>query len=214
MMSLTEKERQAVLILLKDYTTYHNAHTLSKLLDISHVGVQKLCKRLLAENILIAKTIGKAIVYKPNLKDDFVCKFISFLLAEEAQQYGRWKEEFKPIGLHDGLKKGLRKGLRNGLPKREYIVLMYGSAIKNYAKASDIDLMVIIEEEEAKEVKKLLKEKQEVLSKKLHAITITNNDLIDNLKKNNKAIVNIVKEAVVLYGQDKYVEVLANVTSF
>ena len=121
MVSLTEKERETLLILFKDFTGYYNANSISKVLGISHVGAQKIFKRLLKGRLVTDQKIGKAIIYRPRLEDDYVCKLISFLLADEANNIKRWKEEFK------------------GLFKNGRIVMMYGSAIKNYEKARDIE---------------------------------------------------------------------------
>ncbi len=195
MVSLTQKEKETLLILFKDFTTFYNANSISKILRISHVGAQKIFKRLLKENLLISKKIGKSIIYKPKLNDDYVRKLIAFLLADEANDFKRWKEEFK------------------ALFKKDRIILMYGSAIKNYDTARDIDIIIITKKEEDKEVTNIVKEKQEVLPKKIHSIELTADDLLKNVKKKEDAILNIIKNAIVLYGQDDYVEIMKNVTS-
>ena len=71
-----------------------------------------------------------------------------------------------------------------------------------------------LSEEEFKDVRDILKEKQEVLPKKIHSIELTANDLLKNIKQKNKSVIDIIKNAVILYGQDKYVDVMKNVTSF
>lgn len=195
MVSLTKKEREALLILFKDFATFYNANRISKILSISHVGAQKIFKRLLKENLLESKKIGKSIIYKLKFDDDYVNKLIAFLLADEANNFKRWKEEFEAL-----FKKGR-------------IIMMYGSAIKDYEKARDIDIMLIIKKEDIKEVNNILKEKEKILPKHLHAIKLTHKDLLENLKKKNKAIIDIVKNAIIIYGQNKYVEIIKNVTS-
>ena len=196
MTTLTPKERETVLILFKEYTTYYNANSISKVLNISHVGAQKIFKRLLKENVVISKTIGKSITYKLNFSNDYVINLVAFLLADEANKFKRWKEEFKELF------------------KKERIVLLFGSTVKDYAHAHDIDLMMILENKEVKEINEVLKKKEEILPKKLNTIKLTPQDLLENLKKKDKAFVDIIKNAIILYGQDKYVEVMANVTSF
>jgi len=113
-----------------------------------------------------------------------------FLLADEANNYKRWKEEFKEL-----FKKGR-------------IVMLFGSALKDYSKAGDIDVMIVVKKEDFKEVMKIIDEKQQLLPKKIHSIGLTANDLAKNIKKRKEAIVDIVRNAVILYGQDKYVEIL------
>ena len=195
MISLTQKEREALLILFKDFSMFYNANSISKILDISHVGAQKIFKRLLNENLVIDKKIGKSITYKPRLEDDYVCKLISFLLADEANsKFKRWKEEFKELF------------------KKERIVMLFGSTIKNYETARDIDVMIVIEKKDYGEVKKIIDEKQAILPKKIHSIESTGEDLIKNIKNRQEAIMDIIKNAIILYGQESYVEVMKNVS--
>lgn len=195
MATLTKKEREILLILFKDFTNFYNANSISKVLHISHVGAQKIFKRLLHENLVISKIIGKSITYKLNFNEAYVSQLIAFLLADEANNFKRWKEEFKELS------------------KKDRIVMIFGSAIKDYAHAHDIDLMVVLENKDVREVNNILQKKEEILPKKLHAIKLSHQDLSDNLKKKDKAMVDIVKNAIILHGQEKYVEVLKNVAS-
>lgn len=196
MVTLTQNEKGALLILFKDFTTFYNANSISKFLDISHVGAQKIFKRLLEQNLLIDRKIGKSIVYKLKLEDDYVRRLIAFLLADEANSFKRWEEEFRELS------------------EKAKIVILYGSVIKNYSKANDIDVMIVIDKKDVKEIDRIIKQKQEILPKNLHAIKLTHNDMIKNLNKKNKALIDIVKNGVVIYGQDEYVEIIKNVTGF
>lgn len=195
MISLTQKERELLLILFKDFAGFYSANSISKVLEISHVGAQKIFKRLFNNNIVISKRIGKSIIYKLRIEDNYVSKLIAFLLSDEANNFKRWEDEFK------------------GLFKKNRIIMMFGSAIKNYTKARDIDIMIIMDKRDIKEIDNILKEKEKILPKKLHAIKLTQRDLLENLKKKNKAIIDIIKDAIIIYGQEKYVEMIKNVTS-
>jgi len=192
MVLLTEKEREAALILLKEFTKYYNANSISKVLGITHVGAQKILKRLLNENLLISERIGKSIVYKLKLDDDYVKKLLIFLLADEANHFKRWKEEFSEL-FNEGR-----------------IIIIYGSALRNYNSANDIDIMIVINKNEHNEVNKFLNKKQTILPKKLHAIKLTSEELLENIK--NKAMIDIITNGIVLYGQEEYIEVINNAT--
>ncbi len=192
----TENEKKALLILFKDFTSYYNANSMSKQLGISRIGSMKLLKKLKAENLLIAKKIGKSTVYRPNIKEDYALDIIIFGLAEEANNFKRWKDEFKELFI----------GGR--------IVLLYGSTIKDYSKARDIDIMVIRKAGDSGQINKIINEKQQLLPKKIHAIDLTPQEFINNLEKKQIALIDIIKNAIVLYGQSKYVDLLKNVTSF
>ena len=196
MVILTKKEREALLILFKDFSSYYNANSLSKKLSISHVGAQKLLKRFKKEGLTITKRVGKSIIHKLKIDDDHKQKLISFLLVDEANNFKRWKDEFKEL-----FKKGR-------------VVLMYGSAIKNYKTASDIDIMVVIKKDEADGVDKIVDKIGKILPKEIHSIKLTEKDLLKNIKEENEAIVDIIRNAIILYGYDKYVEAIKNVTGF
>ncbi len=224
MVILTQKEKEALLILFKDFTNFYNANSISKLLDISHVGAQKIFKRLLKQNLLMDRKIGKSIVYKLKLEDDYVRKLIAFLLADEANSFKRWKEEFRELSkkakiviLYGSAIKNYSKGWKEEfkeLFKKDRIIMIYGSVIKNYVKANDIDIMIVIRKAEYKEVTKIIEKKQKILPKKIHSIELTANDLLQNIKQKKKSVIDMVKNAIILYGQDKYVEIIKNVASF
>ncbi len=196
MISLTKKEREVLLVIFKDFVAYYNANSISKILNISHVGAQKIFKRLLNQNLIKSRRIGKSIVYKINFDNDYSHQLITFLLADEANNFKRWKEEFKELFI------------------KNRIVMIFGSAIKNYTQARDIDIMLVIEKNDVKEVNNILRKKEEILPKKLHIIKLTRQDLIENIKKKDKVMQDIIKNAIILYGQQECVEVLKNVTSF
>jgi len=194
MTHLTLNEQEALLTLFKSIDTLYNAHTLSKKLCITHVGTQKLLKRLEEEGYLISKKIGKAIFYKPS-QEERTNLLLEFLLLEEARTNRRWVEEFKDIA-----------------PKALFLVL-FGSILVNEEKANDIDLLVILKGNKSKEVRKAVIEKQSLLPKNLHAIYLTRDDLQKNLKEGNVAMLDAIKNGIVLSGHQEYVEMLKDVAS-
>jgi len=196
MIELTKKEQEALLIIYKDIANFYNANSLSKELMITQVGTMKLLKRFEKNNILLSKKIGKSIVYKINIEEEFVQKLIAFALINEASKYLRWKDEFK------------------SLYGKDRILLFYGSASRNYSNAKDIDIFIVIDKKDFHEVSKKLEQIQSILPKKLHAIKATREDLIKNIKENNKSMIEIIKTAIVLYGYDKYMEIVNGFTSF
>lgn len=196
MIELTKKEQEALLIIYKDVANFYNANSLSKEIMITQVGTMKLLKRFEKNNILLSKRIGKSIVYKINIEEEFVQKLIAFALINEASKYQRWKDEFK------------------SLYKKDRILLFYGSASRNYSNAKDIDIFIVINKKDFHEVSEKLEKIQSILPKKLHAIKATKEDLVKNIKENNKSMIEILKTAIVLYGYDKYMEVVNGFASF
>jgi len=195
MVTLTRNEKKAILILFKDFRKYYNSNSLSNELNLSRVGCMKILKKLEKEELLSKENIGKSIVYKPSLRNEYVLDLLSFLLSDEANNFKRWKDEFKE------------------LYKKERVVILYGSTITNYPKAKDIDIIVIRKKGESAEIHKTIQERQKLLPKKIHLIDLTPQEFVDNLKQKHKAMTDIVKNSIILYGQEKYVGLIKNVSS-
>lgn len=197
MIYLTFNEKKALLEIFKGISHYYNANSLSKVLGISRVGAMKMLRKLLKEGVLQSETIGKSIVYKTRLQDDYVQKLMAFILADEAQMHKRWKTEFE------------------GLFKAGRVIILFGSVLRNYNQARDIDLLIILKRDnrvEWAEIKEAIRHKEEVLPKKVHWLPFIEENFKSDVKKKNKAMMDIVKNSVVLYGQNTYVELMQNVS--
>ncbi len=194
MVRLTDNEKKALLILFKDFTSYHNANSISKKIGISRIGCMKMLKKFEKKEIVISQKIGKSIVYKPNLENDYARDFISFLLSDEANHFKRWKDELKELF------------------KGERVVMLYGSTIIDYSKARDIDVMIIRKKGESGEIYEVISERQKYIPKKIHVVDLTPEEFLKNVKQRQKAIIDIVKNTIILFGQNRYVELIKNVT--
>ena len=194
MVNLTRKESEILLKLFKDFTREYNANSLSKEINITPRGALKILKNLEEKKLAIGKEIGKAIFYKVNLNDLYTRKTIETLLVGEARENAqRWLDEFKDVF------------------SSTEIVLIFGSIIKNSKHASDIDILFIMEKQNYKKVNGFIKEKNKIMHKKIHSIPQTIQDLKENLKNRNPAIVDSIRTGYVLHGFDKIVEVIKNV---
>ncbi len=196
MVSLTENEKKALIILFKDFSSYYNANSLSKKIGISRIGTMKLLKKLENKKILSTQRIGKSLVYKINLDYDYVQDLISFILSDEATHFERWKDEFKELF------------------KDDRVIMLHGSVIYGYAKARDIDLMVIRKKGQSGAINKVVRARQGYLPKKIHLIDLNKEEFLKNIKGKQEAIKDIVKKAIILYGQRTYVELIKNVSGF
>ena len=93
------------------------------------------------------------------------------------------------------------------------VVILYGSVLKNYDKARDIDLVVIINKKDWNKVGEILDKRRGILAKPLHDIRLTANDVIRNVRQKKPAIIDTIKNGIVLFGQEEYVDIIKNVTS-
>lgn len=188
----TPLEKDIVLKLFKDFSVKYNASNISKELGRTRVGTFKALKQLEKDRIVIGETLGKARFYKLNLKDEFVRKNVEILLMKESRKKQRWLNELEELFNHTE------------------IIILFGSIIRDEKKAKDIDLLIVLNQRQNKEVNKVIEDKKMILTRKIHPVKQTKQDLINNLNKPDKVILNALKFGVVLHGFENIVKIVQN----
>ncbi len=190
MKEITQAEMNVVLILVKSPEVIYNANSLSKVIGITPMGTLKILKRLEQENIVKSKKIGKATTYKVNVEDSYAQKYLSLILVREAQsanpQVKRWITEVKKI-------------------KNADVIVLFGSVLEKL-NPSDIDVLVITDQKRFPKIQQEIKELNEINIKKIHPMYQTYDDIIKNIKKRDKPLLNAVK-GIVLFGEEKFLEI-------
>ena len=193
MRPLTEKEREILLLLVKDFTTEYNARSLSAKVNLSPRGALKALKILEQRGLVKSRRLGNALICTP-LFGEHGRRLCALLLFEEAQEKAaRWVKEFE------------------GFTKACALVL-FGSVLRT-KDHNDIDLMIVVEEKYYKSVVKLVDEKNKILLKHIHPVWQTPDDFGKNLRKPDKVVLDVMRTGIVLKGQETIVEALARVTS-
>jgi len=192
MKDITNNEMLFVLSILKSPEIEYNATSIAKHIGISPMGALKIAKRLEKENVLISKKLGKAIFYKLDISKDYVKQYAKFLLKREAEQshpyIKRWVTEIKKIKNADS-------------------AVLFGSILKKYEKAEDIDVLLITDKEKFHKLKKEIEDINLVNTKKLHPLYQTKEDLKENINRLDKPILNAIK-GIVIFGEDKIISLL------
>lgn len=189
MVKLTENESKVLLFLFRDFSVNYNATSIAKKVDITRRGALKILKNLSKKKLVISRQYGKAVFYKVNLEDQFAFRVIETLLMEEAREKGsRWIWEFEDSY------------------KFVEIAIVFGSAVKDYKKANDIDAVLIFKRKDFDKITKFVNFKNNVLKKPIHPIKQTLEDLVKNLQKPDPVILNALKSGLVLHGYEKLVE--------
>jgi len=190
----TQLERGIALKIFKDFTTKYNAGNIAIELKKTRAGTLKALKNLEKKRIVIGEAIGKARIYKLNLADDFVKKNIELLLEEEARTRQRWINEFEELS------------------KKAEILILFGSIIRDEKKAHDLDLLIVLDTKQNKEIDNMINDKNNILTKRIHPVKQTKGDLTNNLKKHDKVLLNALKFGIVLHGYKQIVDMIENVT--
>ncbi len=193
---ITKNEIKVLLVLLKSYGIDYNANNLSKRVGLSPMGVLKILKRLEEQHILVSKTLGKAVFYKPNYASGFAKKYLAFLLRKEVEdappRVKRWAKEVEVLQNH------------------AEIGVLFGSVLSKQ-QHEDVDLLVVLEQQQNEGLQNALEEVNKVNLKRIHAVIQSKMDLTENITKKNPVVQNAIKTGVVAFGQEELVEVIGDV---
>ena len=195
MTATTPLEKEIVLRLFKDFTVEYNASSVAKILNKTRAGAFKALHSLEQDSIVKGRNMGRARFYRINLEDEYARKNVETLLMEEAKNYSRWKDELSQLFILAD------------------IIILFGSVLKNEEKAKDIDLLIVLNWKNNGKLSQFIKEKNQLLIKKLHPVKQTKNDLRKNIIKRDKVVVNSIKEVVILHGYEKIIELIKNAAS-
>ena len=149
------------------------------------------------QKLLKAKQMGKAVFYKPDLNSNYTKTFLKFLLQKKAEEtksrVKRWVKE-------------LRK-----LQNNAEIGILFGSVLEK-EKYNDVDLLIVLKQSQNSKINILINKINRINIKRIHVIKQTKEDIKQNLKKGDKVVLNAIKNGIVLFGYEKIIGVIQDVT--
>ena len=185
--------------LARNFKERNSINEVGRKLKLSPMGIYKILKKLEKINAVKSEKIGNAIYYKINLDEEIGRKLAEFVLVQNefnnayAKVYSEELRKLKDVALS---------------------CIMYGSILKIGKGARDVDTLIIIKKRDYKKASKKLNEDiQQLATKKIHDIMMTKEDLANNFKKGNEAMVDMLKNGQVLWGADIIVEAIKNGSS-
>ncbi len=192
MVSITENESRTVNFLLRNFPRDYNINQIARELKLSPRGAYKILKKLEQQRILLAKKIGNNLIYKINFSEDLSLETCQITLNEkEISPYLRtWINDLKP------------------LKELTEMALLFGSILTKEKQAGDVDLLLVFEKENLGQVQERIKKINQIKSKKIHAVIQTQEDLLDNIKKRDSAILEEIRTGLVLWGRNIFVEAI------
>ncbi|MBI2148878.1 hypothetical protein HYU23_04310 [Candidatus Woesearchaeota archaeon] len=191
-------KNKILLILLKDISIKHTITSLAKELKITRVGIWKILKRLESQEFIKLVQIGKGktSTYLIELKWDVLTeKTLALYLTEEALKQLRWRSNFE--------------GLENDVD----FIIIYGSILQSFKEANDIDILCIANKDKFIKIQNTINKIQKMQIKKIHDISFTKEEFEWELTNSNKAFIEAVKKGVVLFGQEKFVKFMKEVST-
>ncbi len=182
---ISRKEGDVLLLLFQDFTRSYNANMISKKIDITRQGALKIVKILERKQLLVSKQYGKAVFYKIRLEEEYTQIVMKYLLMSQATiKAERWIREFKEWN--------------------EAIdsIILFGSTVRDYAKANDIDVVLVVNKVAPERREIMIREKNRVLRKPLHPLWQSQEDLKKNILLLDPVLIQALKTGYILYGQE------------
>ena len=194
MVSLTTNEAKTIEFLIRNFSKDYNINQLAKKLSISVGGIFKILKKLKSWDFLIEKKLGNNIFYKINYDSQDALDACKFALTEKKiSSYVKvWIKDLEI------------------LKEKTELAILFGSVLKKNKEARDIDVLLVFKKRNLKDIENMIEEINRIKSKKIHAVYQTKADLIMNINKRDKAILEEIKTGVILWGRDLLVESVKN----
>lgn len=190
MKDITKLEMEILLTIIKSPELDYNANNISNVIEITPMGALKILKRLETEEVIKSKKVGKAVIYRINTQNNYAISYISLVLSREtiyaSPKVKRWIQELKKI-------------------KNADIMILYGSVLKNI-EPNDIDVLFVTNKDKFRRLQREIEEINRINIKKIHPLYQTFEDIIDNIKKRHKPLLDAIK-GIIVHGQEKFIEV-------
>jgi len=195
-----EKAEEKILNrLLKQFSVNWTITSLSKEINITRVGVWKILKRLEDERVIILSPVGggKTSTFRVSLnwENSILEKKLSLILAEEALRHQRWINNFEEL-----------KNITE-------FVILYGSILHSPKEAKDIDILsIVFNKNNFLNVEKVTQKTQKTQIKKIHSENFTKEEFKKEIEKQNKIFVDAIKNGIILFGQEKFIKFIKDIS--
>ena len=187
---------RVILFLLRNLDPFgYNINQIAKLNNISVGSAFKILKELEKGRLVIKNEISNASHYKLNFDNPETIKLCELLLLAEKRNL-----------------KGYAKVYADEIIKFKdaEMMVIFGSVLKA-KEFNDVDVLFITNQ--TKKVNNFCLEISKIRTKPVVPLIIKMDDLIKAMKQNKDAILNLIKEGIVLKGESLFLEVINNVNS-
>ena len=197
-MSILTRNASRILNFLLRARELHNINQISRKLRLSVGSVHKILKNLEERDVVRGKELGNAIYYNLNLDNSEAIKLLELILIDEKNGLMAENKTARVYALD--LKKYNAK-----------CIILFGSIIDKAEEAKDVDVLYIVRsKKQIKEVNNFCLEISKIRTKKINPLIMLEQDAMNNLKNQNKAMIDIFKNGVVLNGEEVFIKIAKN----
>lgn len=192
-----KNKNKLLAFLLRNARKKYNVNQLARALKISVGSAHKILKDFEKRGIVTAKKLANAIFYKINFENQEARKLCELLLVKDKTR--RLKKNKYAKVYSDSLKR---------LEKLAKVIVLFGSILTKRKKAHDVDALFIANKNKAEQIVDACAEISKSRTKTVNPLIMTPQDFEEKILEKDKVVEGILKEGVVLFGEDKLVGLL------
>ena len=176
----------------------YNINQIARALDLSVGSAHKILKTLEKRNIVNIRELGNAIYYSINLNNNEAVK-LSELVAIEGKNNILMENKIANVYAQDLVKFDAK------------LIILFGSILTKKNEAKDIDVLFIIKnKEQVSEINNFCLEISKIRTKKVNPLIMLEQDFVNNLKDKDKAIQDLIKNGIILKGEEIFIRTIKN----
>ena len=188
---ITENEKKVLKLLLFAFGEMYSINRIAKECGLSPNGAFKMLIKFENEGIIKSQNIGNMKSYKLDFESEKTKNILKLAIISEL----KGKVKFRA----DDLK---------SLKQITEVCILFGSYIDLKKEPNDLDLFFVIKDKNFKEYKKQTSLIFKTMPIKVHDVLQTEEDVVANLKKKDKVVIEILKTGIILWGFDKVIEMV------
>ena len=193
-MILTPNEKMIIRFLAIKQDQY-SLNGLARECKVSPAGAYKIVKKLENEEIVYAKAVANIKIFRLNFDSEKTKRVLELAFIQEKLE-GRIFQRAQDMIVLNGVTK---------------IGIIFGSYNTKEDAPRDLDLVFVVEKEDFEKYKQILTNVVNITPIKIQDIVQTEQDLTENIKKNDPIIVDALFSGIVLWGFETLSRVIKNV---
>jgi len=212
--SLTPKVVAALKAMHNDLEKWHYTRELAQLSKAGRSTISDEFPRLVKLGILNQRREGREVYYRFNLTNPKTRKLCELFETEKREEFYK-KSRRLSWSLQD-----FTKRVFDFLPQIQSAILFGSAARRQLTKTSDVDVLIIVPNIEQEAFNTLMKSIDALAADvrgrygfPISAVTMTMKDFESALREKKRISQDVLHEGVVLFGEERYYQLLARVFS-
>jgi predicted nucleotidyltransferase len=209
---LTPKVILTLKMMSRDLGRWYYTRELASLSKVSVGTVSTEFRKLVKEGLVEQKTEGQEKYYKLNLKNPRTRKLCELFEADKKEEFYKKNRRLSWV-LEDFVKR-----VSEFIPEVQSLILFGSFASGEATPKSDVDILALVSDCKEEEFKRLMNSLDKLASEvggrhpfRLAPVVMMMRDFEEGIKGKKRIAIDVLKDGIVVFGQEKYYNLLSRV---